>query len=121
MPQQHANLASHSLCLGASAGLGLESAKVLAARGAEVILAVRNPAKAEKALATIKAAAGPDAKVTIMALDLESLASVKAFAQEFRASGRKLHVLLNNAGIMATPFGLSKGGCYAMLCGHLPT
>lgn len=94
---------------GASAGLGLESARVLASRGAEVILAVRDPVKTQKAVAHIKASV-PNAKLRVLEVELDSLASVKAFCDEFKRTGLPLHTIIANAGIMATPFGLSKDG-----------
>jgi hypothetical protein len=79
------------------AGLGLETARVLAARGADVVLAVRDAAKGEAAAGKIRAAV-PDAKVSVLSLDLSSLESVEAAAREFGATGKPLHVLMLNAG-----------------------
>lgn len=87
----------HESCAGASAGLGTESARVLSGRGAEVIMAVRDLPKAEKVKQGILEK-NPSAKLTIMELDLCSLASVKKFAEDFKATGKPLHVLLENAG-----------------------
>ena len=85
---------------GASGGLGFETALGLASRGAGVVLAARNPAKAEAALARIRAAV-PGADVRFLALDLADLSSVARFASEVARS--PLHILVNNAGVMAFP------------------
>jgi NAD(P)-dependent dehydrogenase (short-subunit alcohol dehydrogenase family) len=90
-------------------GLGLESARVLASRGAEVIIAARDPAKAAAAAGKIKAQ-HPSATVSTLQLDLSSLESVKAAAEQYVAGGKPLHVLMLNAGVMACPYGLTKDG-----------
>jgi NAD(P)-dependent dehydrogenase (short-subunit alcohol dehydrogenase family) len=84
---------------GANSGLGLVIARELARRGAAVVLACRNPAKGEAALAGVRAAA-PDADVELGALDLASLESVRAFAA---AQDAPVDLLVNNAGVMAPP------------------
>jgi NAD(P)-dependent dehydrogenase (short-subunit alcohol dehydrogenase family) len=84
---------------GASSGVGLGLATRLAAEGAELLLPVRDPAKGEAAVARIRAEA-PQARVTLAALDLASLASVAAFAETV---DRPVDVLINNAGVMAPP------------------
>lgn len=94
------------LITGASSGVGLVSAKVLAERGAFVVLAVRNRQKCEPVLAEITAAGG---KGEILELDTADLSSVKAAADRYLASGRSLDVLLNNAG-QAGARGISKDG-----------
>jgi NAD(P)-dependent dehydrogenase (short-subunit alcohol dehydrogenase family) len=87
---------------GANSGLGLRSAEALAAKGAHVVLACRNAAKAASALEAVKArATGPAPEV--VALDLASLASVSECAAELGERLDRLDVLLNNAGIMAVP------------------
>jgi NAD(P)-dependent dehydrogenase (short-subunit alcohol dehydrogenase family) len=87
---------------GANSGLGLVTARELARKGASVVLACRNTDKGAAALERIKAAA-PGAQVSVGALDLGSLASVEAFADEFRSSHAGLDLLINNAGVMAPP------------------
>jgi NAD(P)-dependent dehydrogenase (short-subunit alcohol dehydrogenase family) len=87
---------------GASTGLGLETARALAARGASVVLAVRNLDTGERAAATITGAS-PDAEVTVQRLDLSSLDSVRAAAAELRARHDRIDLLINNAGVMYTP------------------
>jgi len=87
---------------GANTGLGLETARVLAARGAKVVVAVRNVDKGRAAAATI-VAAHPDAKVTLLPLDLSSLASVREAAARLRSDYHRIDLLVNNAGVMYTP------------------
>lgn len=87
---------------GANSGLGLESTKDLAAKGATVIMACRNLQKAEAAKSEILSAQ-PDAKLDVMQLDNASLASVRSFADAFKAKHERLDILLNNAGVMAIP------------------
>jgi NAD(P)-dependent dehydrogenase (short-subunit alcohol dehydrogenase family) len=81
---------------GGYAGIGLETTRVLAAAGATVIVPARTPDKASAALAGLD-------RVELDRLDLSDPASVDAFAARFLASDRPLHILVNNAGIMATP------------------
>jgi len=90
-------------------GIGHESCVELAKKGAHVILAGRNKAKGEVALADLKVRV-PTAKADFMILDLGSLQSVKDFAAAFSQRGLPLHILLNSAGIMANPFGLTTDG-----------
>jgi NAD(P)-dependent dehydrogenase (short-subunit alcohol dehydrogenase family) len=84
-----------ALVTGASSGLGLEVARILSARGATVILAVRDTTRGEAALRDIKS---PTARLAI--LDLSSLASIRACAATFTGP---LDILVNNAGVMAIP------------------
>jgi NAD(P)-dependent dehydrogenase (short-subunit alcohol dehydrogenase family) len=86
---------------GANAGIGFEAAMVLAARGARVLLGCRDKAKADTAIARIKAAS-PSANVVHLPLDLADLASVRA-AAEIAANEPRIDVLLNNAGVMFPP------------------
>ncbi|HEX2913684.1 MAG TPA: oxidoreductase [Chloroflexia bacterium] len=83
---------------GGNSGLGYESALALARKGAEVIVASRNQAKAQNALDRIRQQI-PGAKVGFMQLDLASQASVHAFAGNFKAKYNRLDLLFNNAGI----------------------
>mgnify|MGYP006270441527 CR=1 FL=1 len=87
---------------GANSGLGLESSRALAARGATVIMACRNPGKAETARAELLAEL-PEASLEVMELDNASLASVRSFAEAVLARFDRLDLLLNNAGVMAIP------------------
>jgi retinol dehydrogenase 12 len=96
------------LVTGANTGIGLNTARTLAARGGRVHVASRSPDKGKAAVAGIIAGTGnPD--VSFLQLDLADLASVQASAQAFLASGEPLHVLINNAGV-AGQRGLTKNG-----------
>ncbi|KAB2627085.1 short-chain dehydrogenase TIC 32 [Pyrus ussuriensis x Pyrus communis] len=95
------------LISGASSGLGLETTRALALRGVHVIMAVRNTDAGRNVKEEILKEI-PMAKIDVMELDLSSMASVRKFASEYNSSGRPLHILINNAGVMATPFMLSK-------------
>jgi NAD(P)-dependent dehydrogenase (short-subunit alcohol dehydrogenase family) len=88
---------------GANSGIGFEAAREFARRGAYVVLACRSMEKAQAAAARITTA-HPRAAVELMELDLSSLASVRNFARTFRDKHRKVHVLCNNAGVMALPY-----------------
>ena len=90
------------LITGANSGIGFEAAKGLASRGAHVILACRNLAKGDTAAKAI-IDEHPDAVVEVMKLDLADLKSVHEFADNFCARFPALHVLCNNAGVMAIP------------------
>jgi NAD(P)-dependent dehydrogenase (short-subunit alcohol dehydrogenase family) len=97
------------LVTGANSGLGLASAKALAGRGAALLMGCRSPERAEVARAEVAAVAtGPDPLV--VALDLADLGSVRAAATEVAARVERLDVLINNAGIMATPRGRTAEG-----------
>lgn len=92
-----------ALVTGANSGLGFHTARALAAHGADVTLAVRNVDKGSQARDLIRAAT-PDARVSVEALDLASLASIRAFADQWSAAHPDgLDLLINNAGVMATP------------------
>jgi NAD(P)-dependent dehydrogenase (short-subunit alcohol dehydrogenase family) len=94
---------------GANTGIGYETAAVLARRGANVVLAVRNIDKGEHAAARITDAYLP-AKVALQQLDLTSLASVRAAADAIKAAHPRIDLLINNAGVMMTPKGITKDG-----------
>jgi NAD(P)-dependent dehydrogenase (short-subunit alcohol dehydrogenase family) len=94
---------------GASAGLGLETAKVLAGRGATVVLACRDDGRAERAADRIRAAVGR-ASLEMVRLDLASLASVRQAAAEIRAGYPRLDLLINNAGVMMVPYQRTEDG-----------
>jgi NAD(P)-dependent dehydrogenase (short-subunit alcohol dehydrogenase family) len=91
-----------AIVTGASGGLGAETARALAERGARVTLTARDVPKGEKAAEQIRKSTG-NPKVDVMALELMSLDSVRAFAKEFGARHKTLNVLINNAGVMASP------------------
>jgi len=91
---------------GVSAGLGIETARALVAHGAHVVGAARDLAKAEAATASVRTeAAAHGGSFELVALDLASLASVRACADELLAKGEPFDVIIANAGVMATPFG----------------
>jgi NAD(P)-dependent dehydrogenase (short-subunit alcohol dehydrogenase family) len=93
IPDQHGRVA---IVTGANTGLGFETARMLAARGAAVVLAVRDVAKGKQAAARI---AGD---VTVQALDLTSLDSIRSAAAELGATHPRIDLLINNAGVMYT-------------------
>lgn len=114
---------------GANSGLGFGLTKSLAAAGADVVMAIRNKAKGETAIAAIRSEQ-PAAKLSIRQLDLSSLKSVAALGEELAAEGRPIDILINNAGVMTPPqrqqtddgfelqFGANHLGHFA-LTGHL--
>ena len=89
----------HIMVTGATSGIGLAAAKLLAADGARLTLVARNPEKAQVALAAVRAAGQRDDHQWLE-MDFASLTSVREAAQQFVARGDKLDVLLNNAGIV---------------------
>ncbi|KAI8812575.1 hypothetical protein BJ742DRAFT_24764 [Cladochytrium replicatum] len=98
-----------AIVTGGNTGIGLTTVKALLSKNAKVYLAARNPARAEVALQEIKKEI-PNANVEFMQLDLGDLKQVKEAARKYVQSGEPLHILVNNAGIMMTPFELTKDG-----------
>jgi NAD(P)-dependent dehydrogenase (short-subunit alcohol dehydrogenase family) len=99
------------LVTGVSAGIGVETARSLAAHGADVVGAARDLKKAEAATAQVKTdAAAGGGSLEFVALDLGSLKSVRACAQELLDKGRFFDVIIANAGVMATPLGHTVDG-----------
>ncbi|MER5942025.1 oxidoreductase [Streptomyces sp. NPDC001928] len=96
IPAQHGRTA---VVTGANGGLGLVTARDLAAKGAHVVMAVRNQKKAVSAVEEIRATV-PDASLELVALDLSSQASVKEAAGQILAAHDSLDLLVNNAGVM---------------------
>lgn len=94
---------------GASSGLGRESARALAAAGAHVVLAARNP-EALAETAQWVAAEAPRARTSTISLDLTDLSSVRAAASAIAGIAPEVDVLMNNAGVMFTPFGRTRDG-----------
>ncbi|HMA52058.1 MAG TPA: SDR family NAD(P)-dependent oxidoreductase, partial [Magnetospirillaceae bacterium] len=91
------------LITGVSAGLGIETARSLAAHGAQVVGAVRDIAKAQRATAHIPS-------LELVELDLGNLASVRACADALVKDGRAFDLVIGNAGVMAPPFGHTADG-----------
>ncbi|MCK5050452.1 MAG: SDR family NAD(P)-dependent oxidoreductase [Candidatus Cloacimonetes bacterium] len=92
---------------GGNSGLGYESVKAFAEKGAEVILTSRSVKKGEAAKKEIGKVKG---KIEVMQLDLQDFASIEQFAEQFQQKHSRLDVLLNNAGIMQTPYFKTKDG-----------
>ena len=117
-----------AIVTGANTGIGFETARALAKKGATVIMACRDSGKAAAAAARIHAEQ-PTGTVAAMSLDLSDLESVRRFAEEIAAQHQKLDLLINNAGVMVPPksttrqgfelqFGTNHLGHFA-LTGHL--
>jgi NAD(P)-dependent dehydrogenase (short-subunit alcohol dehydrogenase family) len=115
---------------GANGGLGLETARALAAAGAHVVMAVRDQQRAEAALADIRGGA-PNASLELIPLDLGSLESVREAAERILAGHEHVDILVNNAGIMGIPqrktadgfemqFGVDHLGHYALTARLMP-
>ena len=98
-----------AIITGANTGLGYETAAALAAKGAHVVLAVRNLEKG-KAAADLIARATPGAGVALQELDLTSLDSIGAAADQLRSDHQSIDLLINNAGVMFTPKSTTKDG-----------
>ncbi|WP_410606721.1 SDR family NAD(P)-dependent oxidoreductase [Amycolatopsis sp. lyj-109] len=103
VPSQRGRVA---VITGANTGLGFDTAKVLAERGATVVLAVRDVEKGKQAAARL----GADADVTVQELDLSSLESVRAAAADLHATLPKIDLLINNAGVMYPPRQTTRDG-----------
>ncbi|KAL4993261.1 hypothetical protein BDV10DRAFT_179459 [Aspergillus recurvatus] len=97
------------LVTGGNTGVGFHTVEELAKHGARVYMGARSPGKAEAAIDKIRADT-PTADVHFLQMDLMDLQSVVAAAKQFEEKESKLHGLVNNAGIMATPFALSGDG-----------
>ena len=106
VPDQKGRVA---IVTGANSGIGFETARVLAEKGATVVMACRNLDKANPKADEIRTD-HPGARVDVMRLDLADLDSVRAFAQAFREKYAQLDLLINNAGIMVPPFGKTAQG-----------
>ncbi|ROO62394.1 NAD(P)-dependent dehydrogenase (short-subunit alcohol dehydrogenase family) [Micromonospora sp. Llam0] len=94
---------------GANTGIGFDTARMLAAKGAHVVLTYRDKGKGEAALDRIRAGQ-PPGTVTGAELDLADLDSVTAFADAYRAAHDRLDLLINNAGVMAPPLERTRQG-----------
>ncbi|MEN8238615.1 MAG: oxidoreductase [Actinomycetota bacterium] len=116
---------------GGNAGLGYETVKALAGRGANVVMASRSEEKARFARQSILADI-PDASISLVSLDLASIESVQSAVQAIVSSSDAIHILVNNAGLMALPqqrtadgfemqFGVNHLGHWVLTAGLLPT
>ncbi|MBS4013151.1 MAG: SDR family NAD(P)-dependent oxidoreductase [Bacteroidetes bacterium] len=106
MPSQEGKIV---VITGGNSGLGFETAKAFAMKGAEVVIACRAIDKGNAAKESILKET-PDAKIVVMALDLMSLSSVRSFAENFKQKYSRLDILINNAGIMTSPYALTEDG-----------
>jgi NAD(P)-dependent dehydrogenase (short-subunit alcohol dehydrogenase family) len=106
VPDQDGRVA---IVTGSNTGLGYDTARVLAGRGAHVVMAVRDTAKGDAAAGRIRELS-PQAKVTVHKLDLGSLASVKQAAAELAAAYPRIDLLINNAGVMYPPKSTTEDG-----------
>jgi NAD(P)-dependent dehydrogenase (short-subunit alcohol dehydrogenase family) len=98
------------LVTGASAGLGVETARALAAHGAHVVGAARDLDKARRATDAVRAQAANGGGLELVELDLANLASVRACADALVSAGEPFDLIVANAGVMATPFGRTADG-----------
>ena len=106
LPSQQGKLV---VITGGNRGLGFETATAFVAAGAQVVLACRDPQKAQQAIAQLQQQ-HPGAQVEAMALDVADLASVHRFAEAFNARFEKLDVLIHNAAAILVPQGLTRDG-----------
>ncbi len=98
------------LVTGVSAGLGVETARTLAAHGAAVVGAARDLDKAKRATAPVRQDAAKGGSLELIELDLAALKSVRACADALNAAAKPFDVVICNAGVMATPFGKTADG-----------
>jgi len=98
-----------AIVTGSNTGLGFDTARVLAEKGATVVLAVRDPQKGAAAADRIRARA-PGANVSVQLLDLGSLAAVRAGAEALRTAYPRIDLLINNAGVMIPPKSVTPDG-----------
>ena len=108
-----------AIVTGSNSGIGFETARVLAAKGATVVMACRNLDKANPKADEIRGA-HPNANVEVMELDLSDLDSVRRFAEAFRAKHSRLDLLINNAGIMVPPVRENSAGLRDSVRGQPP-
>jgi NAD(P)-dependent dehydrogenase (short-subunit alcohol dehydrogenase family) len=102
-----------AIVTGGYSGIGIETVRALVGAGAQVTVPARSPDRAREALSGVP-------RVTVAAMDLADLASVNKFARDFTAKNQQLHLLINNAGVMATPFArVGKGWEQQFAINHL--
>jgi len=106
VPDQSGRVA---IVTGANSGIGFEAAAVLARRGAHTVLACRDAGRAEAALTRLSAAV-PEATVSVVRLDLASLAAIRTAADQILATHDRIDLLINNAGLMWPPYGKTADG-----------
>ncbi len=94
---------------GGASGLGQETARAMAAKGAQVVIPVRDMAKGEAAVTAIRKSVS-DADIELMQCDLGSMASIRAFAKAFLVQHDRIDLLINNAGVMACPHTTTSDG-----------
>ncbi|GJC87391.1 WW domain-containing oxidoreductase [Colletotrichum liriopes] len=102
------------LVTGANSGIGVATTRAIHATGATLFLTARDAAKAQQAVDSVRNGPGPDPKsdapIHAIELRLDSLASVRSAAEAFLSKSKKLHLLILNAGVMATPEGKTEDG-----------
>lgn len=98
------------LITGGTSGIGLETAKALHKTGAGLFITARNATRAQEAVDQIVDGSPSTVAVNVITMELDSLQSVKLGAEDFLKRSNQLHVLINNAGIMAAPFEKTKDG-----------
>jgi len=98
-----------AIVTGANSGIGLEVSRVLARNGARVVLACRSERRSRAAMTSIQFG-HPGARIEARPLDLASLESIHRFAHAFLATHARLDLLVNNAGVMLVPYGLTEDG-----------
>lgn len=98
-----------AIVTGANSGIGYETARGLARKEVKVVLACRNLRKAEQAKAKIVSEYSP-ARIGVMEIDVSSLDSVRGFAEQFQRQYDRLDLLINNAGIMMSPYKVTEDG-----------
>jgi NAD(P)-dependent dehydrogenase (short-subunit alcohol dehydrogenase family) len=119
-----------AIVTGGASGIGIETVRALGIAGARVVIATRDETKGQSVAATLRKETGNE-QIEFQKLDLASLASVQAFVQQFLSLRRDLHLLINNAGIMAAPlsytvdgfesqFGTNHVGHFSLAVGLIP-
>ncbi len=98
-----------AIVTGATSGLGIETARALAGAGAEIFIPARNLEKGETIAADLRAATG-NGEIHVSELDLSDFASIRRFTDRFLESGKPVHILINNAAIMACPLARTAEG-----------